>query len=72
MMQADLIFSTFYSSEAACLAELSSSDESFDEQEALSNIMLEVPKNMKRIAGKSLPVEVNHADIRCKRADPLI
>lgn len=46
------------------MAELSSSDEKFDEQEELRNIMLEVPKNMKRIAGKSLPVEVGWITIR--------
>jgi hypothetical protein len=40
------------------LAELSSGEEPFEEHDALSNIMLEVPKNMKRIAGKSLPIEV--------------
>jgi hypothetical protein len=52
---------TMTSSEAACLAELSSGEEEFDEQEALLDIMTEVPKNMKRIAGKSLPIEVGRA-----------
>jgi hypothetical protein len=37
---------TMTSSEAACLAELSSGEEEFDEQEALLDIMTEVPKNM--------------------------
>jgi len=40
------------------LAELSSGEEPFEEHDTLSHIMLEVPKNMKRIAGKSLPIEV--------------
>jgi hypothetical protein len=48
-----------FSSEAACLAELSSGDEPFEEDELLHSIMQEVPKNMRRIAGKSLPIEVS-------------
>ncbi|GHJ86750.1 hypothetical protein NliqN6_3152 [Naganishia liquefaciens] len=44
--------------EAACTAEMQSSgEESADRQAALTTMMSEVPKNLKKIAGKSLPIE---------------
>ncbi|KAJ9096328.1 hypothetical protein QFC21_005148 [Naganishia friedmannii] len=45
------------SCEAACLAELKSSGKDIQDQSALNNMMAEVPRNLKKIAGKSLPIE---------------
>lgn len=50
-----------YSCEAACLAELQSNGEEVGDQTALNAMMAEVPKNLKKIAGKSLPIEVSPA-----------
>jgi hypothetical protein len=36
----------------------SNGDESIEKQAALNAMMSEVPKNLKKIAGKSLPIEV--------------
>jgi hypothetical protein len=47
------------SCEAACLAELKSADEGIQDQAALNDMMAEVPRNLKKIAGKSLPIEVS-------------
>ncbi|KAJ9104235.1 hypothetical protein QFC19_004052 [Naganishia cerealis] len=45
------------SCEAACLAELQPVDEDKQDQAALNTMMAEVPRNLKKIAGKSLPIE---------------
>lgn len=48
---------TYLYSEAACLAEMAADDEGFAEQAKLDAIMADVPKSMRRLAGKSLPIE---------------
>lgn len=48
------------SCEAACLAEMQSNGEKIEGQTDLNAMMAEVPKNLKKIAGKSLPIEVCH------------
>ncbi|KAJ9112825.1 hypothetical protein QFC20_002153 [Naganishia adeliensis] len=47
--------------EAACLAEMQSNGEHVEGQTALNAMMAEVPKNLKKIAGKSLPIEHEEA-----------
>lgn len=47
----------------------SNGDESTEKQAALTAMMSEVPKNLKKIAGKSLPIEVRF--INYKRLEKL-
>lgn len=58
-----MLTSIYTSCEAACLAEMQSNGEEVEGQTALNAMMAEVPKNLKKIAGKSLPIEVG-----CRRA----
>jgi hypothetical protein len=45
----------------------SNGDESTEKQAALNAMMSEVPKNLKKIAGKSLPIEVRVAETQAPR-----